>query len=199
MSQENSIPESETGAAEQQETAAVQDGEAEVVIEPEVRQDDQLETLQQALDDAKAKAEENWNLYLSTRAEMENLRKRNERELQNAHKFALERFVSELLPVKDSLEMGIAAASETNDIEKLREGKELTLKMLASALDKFGVKEINPVGAKFNPEQHEAVAMQPSDQAGPNSVLQVIQKGYQLNERLIRPAMVIVAQAPRKG
>lgn len=159
---------------------------------------DTLEALQDQLETALAKAEENWNLYLGARAETENIRKRAERDLQNAHKFALEKFIDELLPVKDSLEMGVAAASETVDINKLREGSELTLRMLSTALEKFGVQEINPVGAKFNPELHEAMAMQPSEQAEPNTVLQVIQKGYVLNDRLIRPAMVIVAQAVQK-
>jgi len=159
---------------------------------------DTLEALQDQLETALAKAEENWNLYLGARAEMENIRKRAERDLQNAHKFALEKFIDELLPVKDSLEMGVAAASETVDINKLREGSELTLRMLTTALEKFGAQEINPVGAKFNPELHEAMAMQPSEQAEPNTVLQVIQKGYVLNDRLIRPAMVIVAQAVQK-
>ncbi|MCP5419643.1 MAG: nucleotide exchange factor GrpE [Gammaproteobacteria bacterium] len=158
---------------------------------------DALSAIQAELEIAQNKAEENWNLYLSLRAEMENLRKRSEREVQNAHKFALKDFVDALLPVKDSLEMGIAAAGETADVQKLLEGSDLTLKMLASVLSKFGVQEVNPQGEPFNPELHQAMAMQPSQQAKPNTVLQVVQKGYLLNERLIRPAMVIVAQAPR--
>lgn len=153
-----------------------------------------LTELQSALEKALTKAEENWNLYLSARADMENIRKRGERDLQNAHKFALKDFVDTLLPVKDSLEMGIAAANETPDVDKLREGSELTLKLLIGAMEKFGVQEIDPLGAKFNPQLHEAMAMQPSTTAEPNTVLQVIQKGYTLNERLIRPAMVIVAR-----
>jgi len=156
---------------------------------------DSYQALQQELEQALAKAQENWDAYLSARAEVENVRKRSERELQNAHKFALEKFVNELLPVKDSLEMGIAAAAEVVDVNKLREGSELTLKMLTTAMDKFGVTEIDPLGEKFDPARHEAMAMQPSDQAAPNTVLHVVQKGYALNERLIRPAMVIVAQA----
>ena len=163
--------------------------ESEVVLE-----EDSLESLQADLDKALAKAEENWNHYLSSQAEIQNIRKRAERDLANAHKFALERFINELLPVKDSLEMGIAAVNETSDVAKLQEGSELTLKMLATAIEKFGVQEINPLGDKFNPELHEAMAMQPSQQAAPNTVLQVIQKGYTLNQRLVRPAMVIVAQ-----
>lgn len=155
---------------------------------------DKLTELQSALEKALTKAEENWNLYLSARADIDNIRKRGERDLQNAHKFALKDFIDTLLPVKDSLEMGIAAANETSDVDKLREGSELTLKLLMGAMEKFGVQEVDPLGDKFNPELHEAMAMQPSTTAEPNTVLQVIQKGYTLNERLIRPAMVIVAQ-----
>ena len=167
----------------------------EQVAEGVLVEHDSLESLQAQLEQALAKADENWNLYLSAQAELQNIRKRAERDLQNAHKFALEKFVNELLPVKDSLEMGIAATAESVDLAKLREGSELTLRILATALEKFGVKEINPVGSRFNPELHEAMAMQPSKQAQPNTVLQVIQKGYLLNDRLVRPAMVIVAKA----
>jgi molecular chaperone GrpE len=156
---------------------------------------DPLLELQNQLQQTQVKVEENWGLYLGARAEVENIRKRSEREIQNAQKFALKEFILDLLPVKDSLENGIAAANEVVDVNKLREGSELTLKMLGSVLEKFGVQELNPVGAKFNPEFHEAIAMQPSDRAEPNTVLYVIQKGYLLNDRLIRPARVIVAQA----
>jgi molecular chaperone GrpE len=151
--------------------------------------------LQRDLDQALAKADEHWKLYLGAHAEMENLRKRAERDVQNAHKFALERFFGELLPVRDSLEMGLAAAGDAVDIAKLREGVELTLKQLATAMEKFGARELNPLGAKFDPAEHEAMAMLPTDQAEPNTVVQVVQKGYLLNERLIRPAKVLVAQA----
>ena len=157
---------------------------------------EEYDALQRDLDQALAKADENWKLYLGAHAEMENLRKRTERDIQNAHKFALERFFSELLPVRDSLEMGLAAASEDVDIGKLREGVELTLKQLATAMDKFGVREVNPLGTKFNPAEQEAMATVPTTQAEPNTVVQVVQKGYTLNERLIRPAKVLVAQAP---
>lgn len=152
-------------------------------------------TLQAALEEARAKADEHWQLYLNARADIENIRRRAERDLAKAHKFALEGFVKELLPVKDSLEMGLAAANEQADVAKLKEGKALTLKMLDSALSKFGVQEVDPQGDKFNPELHEAMAMQPSNEATPNTVLQVVQKGYLLNERLVRPAMVVVAKA----
>ncbi len=149
------------------------------------------------LEDARAKADEHWNQCIRLQAEMENLRKRNERDLANAHKFALENFVKELLPVKDSLEMGITHAGEGESIDpaKLLEGSELTDKMLISALEKFGVKEVNPNGEKFNPEFHEAMSMQERADVEPNTVVAVIQKGYLLNDRLIRPAMVMVSKA----
>jgi len=156
---------------------------------------DTVTALQEDLEKALNKAQENWNLYLSARAETENVRKRAERDLQNAHKYALDKFINDLLPVKDSLEMGVDAAADIVDVNKLREGSELTLKMLKNVLEKFGVEEINPAGQKFNPEFHAAMAMQPASQAEPNTVLHVAQKGYLLNGRLLRPAMVIVAQA----
>lgn len=177
------------------ETAAAPAPEAEDTL-PVSREE--FEALQQDLDRALAKADEHWKLYLSAHAEMENLRKRAEREVQNAHKFALERFFGELVPVRDSLELGLAAICDTADVAKLREGVELTLKQLAAAMEKFGVREIDPLGAKFDPNEHEAMATLPTDQAEPNTVAQVIRKGYALNERLIRPAKVIVAQAPSR-
>jgi len=171
-------------------TLAVEEEGSELSISHE-----EFEGLQRELDQALAKADEHWKLYLGAHAEMENLRKRAEREVQNAHKFALERFFGELLPVRDSLELGLAAASDAVDIAKLREGVELTLRQLTTAMEKFGAREVNPLGAKFDPGQQEAMAMLPTDQAEPNIVVQVVQKGYLLNERLIRPAKVIVAQA----
>lgn len=155
-----------------------------------------VEALQQDLDAALTKADANWHQYLAAHAEMENLRKRTERDIQNAHKFALERFVNELLPVRDSLEMGLAAADNTTEVAQLREGIELTLKQLASAMEKFGVQQLNPQGEKFDHNLHEAMATAPIPGVEANTVLQVVQKGYVLNERLIRSAKVIVAAAP---
>jgi molecular chaperone GrpE len=136
---------------------------------------------------------------LGTRAEMENLLKRTERDIKNAHKFALERFFAELLPVRDCLEMGLAVANDNIDVLKLREGVDLTLKQLSAVMEKFGISEVNATGTKFNPDEHEAMAVVPTDQAEPNSVIQVIQKGYVLNGRLIRPAKVLVAQGLPKS
>jgi molecular chaperone GrpE len=152
--------------------------------------------LQALLTDARSKADEHWDQCLRLQAELENLRKRSERDLSQAHKFALEKFAAELLPVKDSLEMGVAAAAEESaTVEHLREGSELTLKMFTSALEKFKIKEINPLNEQFNPEYHEAMSMQERADVAPNTVVTVVQKGYLLNDRLIRPAMVIVSRA----
>lgn len=157
--------------------------------------DDPVETLQTALAAAEQKAAENWENYLRLAAELDNLRKRAQRDLENAHKFALERFLGELLPVKDSLEMGIAAAGQT-DAAALKEGMDMTLKLLGSALERAGVSEINPAkGDGFDPEQHEAMAMQEAPDVAPGMVLITVQKGYQLNGRLLRPARVLVAKA----
>ncbi len=152
--------------------------------------------LQGLLTDARNKADEHWDQCLRLQAELENLRKRGERDLANAHKFALEKFAAELLPVRDSLEMGVAAAAEESaDLTRLREGGELTLKMLTSAMEKYNIKEINPLNDQFNPEYHEAMSIQERADVAPNTVVTVVQKGYLLNDRLIRPAMVIVSRA----
>jgi len=157
---------------------------------------DELAQIQKQLEEALAKADENWNQYLRARAEIENVRRRAERDLENAHKYGIEKFAGEMLLVKDSLEMGISAAKEEGaDPAKLQEGADLTLKMLSNSLSKFGIEEVNPQGERFNPERHEAMATQPSSELEPNTVMQVIQKGYLLSERVLRPAMVIVARA----
>jgi molecular chaperone GrpE len=149
------------------------------------------------LEDARGKADDHWGQVVRLQADMENLRKRSERDLANAHKFALERFASELLPVKDSLEMGLAAFDlEGADSDKLREGVALTLQMLTNALDKAAISEVNPQDEPFNPDFHQAMSMQERDDVEPNTVVTVVQKGYTLNGRLIRPAMVIVSKAP---
>ncbi|HEB98200.1 MAG TPA: nucleotide exchange factor GrpE [Thiotrichales bacterium] len=181
----------EETAAEAEAQAAEEGGEA-----PETQDPGELHAL---LEDARNKADEHWNQCLRLQAEIENLRKRAERDVANAHKFALEKFLTELLPVKDSLEMGLAAAAEGEqiDVAKLKEGTELTLKMLGDALEKYGIREINPEGEKFDPAFHEAMSMQEREDVDPNTVVTVVQKGYTLNDRLIRPAMVIVAKAPQ--
>ncbi len=141
---------------------------------------------------AQTRAEENWERYLRTAAELENVRKRAARDVENAHKFALERFGKELLAVRDTLEMGLAAADNAS-VESLIEGKDATHKLLTTILNQFGIEEVDPAGEPFDPELHEAISMQPSDDVEPGSVAKVVQKGYTLNGRLLRPAMVIVA------
>jgi len=152
--------------------------------------------LMNKLDAAEKKAAENWDHLLRTKAEMDNIRRRTQKDLENAHKFALEKFITELLSVKDSLEMGVSAATlEAATVDSLREGSEMTLSMLAGVFDKFNVVELNPEGEKFNPEHHQAMSMQPSAEHEPNTVIAVMQKGYLLNDRLVRPAMVMVSKA----
>lgn len=142
-----------------------------------------------------AKADENWDRYLRAAAEVENVRKRAARDVEHARKFALEGLGRELLAVKDSLEMGLEA-SESADKESLLEGSQATLKLLTGALERFGIAEVDPAGEPFDPEFHEAISMQPSTESEPGSVLTVVQKGYSLNGRLLRPACVIVASEP---
>ena len=142
------------------------------------------------------KAENNWDNLLRKQAEYDNLQKRMVRDVDNARKYALEKFASEWLAVKDSIELGIeAAAKPETDLDFVREGMGLTLKMLTDTMAKFSINEINPIDEKFNPEWHEAMAMQPVPNVEDGIVLHVHQKGYQLNDRLLRPARVVVAKA----
>jgi molecular chaperone GrpE len=153
------------------------------------------ETLEEKLASAQLAATDNWDKLLRVQAEMDNLRRRTEKDLQNAHKYALEKFARDLLAVVDSLELGIqAATADAPEVTKLREGSELTLKQLLGTLEKFGVAQIDPQGQKFSPELHQAMAVEPSTEIEPNTVVKVFQKGYQLNDRLLRPAMVVIAQ-----
>ncbi len=191
--QESSDPiDPQTPDRAQAEGAAGQAGEQAA---PAPEQD--LARLQEALQQAQAKAQENWDKLLRVQAELDNLRKRSQRDLENAHKYAIERFVAELLPVKDSLELGLGHSREQADAEKLHEGMELTLKMLAQVFDKFHVQEIDPQGQPFDPAFHQAMTLQENSELPPNTVISVMQKGYILNGRLLRPAMVIVSKRPQ--
>ncbi len=169
---------------------------AEVVEEVSAEAGPGYDELMQRLQDAEAKADEQRDQVLRVQAELENVRRRAERDVQGAHKFALEKFVNELLPVKDSLEMGgVAAKVEDSDLTKVSEGIDLTIKMMADVLAKFGVVEVDPVDQPFDPELHQAMSMQEVPDIKPNTVITVFQKGYLLNERLVRPAMVVVTSA----
>ena len=154
------------------------------------------EELMQKLGEAEQKANQYFERLLRMQAESENAARRMEREVANAHKYALERFVTELLPIVDSLELSISKVSEEAQIEaaSIIEGVNLTLKMFYSAMEKFGIKQINPVAEAFNPEFHQAISMQTEASVKPGTVLTVLQKGYTLNHRLIRPALVVVAK-----
>jgi len=155
-----------------------------------------VEELTRLLTEATLTAQNNWDNLLRKQAEYDNLQKRMERELDNARKYALEKFATELLAVKDSMELGIEAATKPETtLDTVRDGIDLTLKMLTDTMAKFGIQEINPIEEKFNPQWHEAMAMQPVPNVEDGTVLLVHQKGYQLNERLLRPARVVVAKA----
>jgi molecular chaperone GrpE len=152
-------------------------------------------SLEEQLRKAEQAATEHRDGWLRARAEADNIRKRAQVEIANAHKFAVEEFAAELLPVKDSLEA--ALISESPSVESMKSGVELTLKQLAAVFERFSLSEINPVGQKFDPHRHQAISTVESN-AEPNSVVQVLQKGYLLRERVIRPALVTVAKAIEK-
>lgn len=146
------------------------------------------------LEDQLAGAQEN---ALRAAAEMQNIRRRAEQDIEKAHKFALERFATDLLAVIDSLERGIEVSDPADEkIRPMREGMELTYKLFLDTLKRFQVERVDPQGEPFNPEQHQAMAMEESIHAEPNSVLKVFQCGYVMNGRLLRPAMVVVSKAP---
>jgi molecular chaperone GrpE len=155
----------------------------------------ELERLQQALSESEERAKSHWEQYLRAVADLDNVRKRAQRDVESAHRYGLEKIAQELLPVRDSLELGVQNAARS-DAASLKSGQEATLALLAKALEKFGVRVIDPQGEPFDPERHEAMMTQESATAEPNSVLQVIQPGYELNGRLLRPARVIVAREP---
>lgn len=148
--------------------------------------------IEERLKQAEQAAQDHYDALLRAKAETDNFRKRSQAEIQNAHKFALENFAGELVPVKDSLEA--ALASEGASSASMREGVDLTLRQLKSVFDKFNIKEVDPSGQKFDPHFHQAISTVEAD-AEPNTVVQVLQKGYLLHDRVIRPALVIVAKS----
>jgi len=158
-----------------------------------------LDELKQELTEAKQKAQEMWDKAVRTQAEMENLKRRTQKDLDDARKYALTSFAKELLPVFDSVVLGLQAATgESEDVRKFREGSELTIKQFEAVFAKFNIVAIDPIGQPFNAEQHQAMVMQQVEGAEPNTVVNVFQKGYSLNGRLLRPAMVVVAKAAEK-
>ncbi|MBC8746763.1 MULTISPECIES: nucleotide exchange factor GrpE [Paraburkholderia] len=182
---QNSTPADE--AARQAAEAAAQQQDTGAQVEPAQGADDQ------ALAEAQAKIAELQESFLRAKAETENVRRRAQEDVARAHKFAIESFAEHLLPVVDSLEAAIAHSSD--DVQKVREGVELTLRQLSGALEKGRVVAINPVGEKFDPHRHQAISMVPADQE-PNTVVAVLQKGFVIADRVLRPALVTVA-APK--
>jgi len=191
------VEESAVTEADVTETEAVEAAsEAETAVlsvEDELRAE--IASLKEALAEAEKKAADNYDLALRTKAEAENARRRHETDLSNARKFGIEKFALDLLPVIDSMEMGLQAASDENvDISKIREGSEMSIKMFAASLEKAGAVAVDPQGEKFNPDLHQAMSMVENAELPPNTIINVVQKGYTLNGRLMRPAMVIVSK-----
>ncbi|MGA7950119.1 MAG: nucleotide exchange factor GrpE [Thiobacillaceae bacterium] len=155
-------------------------------------QPDTMPSMEELLKQAELNAQEHHDAWLRARAEADNIRKRAQLDVANAHKYAVEGFAGELLAVKDGLEAAMAA--DNASIDSLKHGVELTLKQLANAFGKFNVRELNPLGEKFDPHRHQAIGMMESEQEA-NTVVSVLQKGYLINDRVLRPAMVMVAQA----
>lgn len=154
--------------------------------------DQDIDQLKRDLEAAEGKANEHHELFLRARAEAENIRRRAQEDISKAHKFGIEKFAEALVPVKDSLDAALAIQNAT--LDSYRAGMEITLKQLATAFEKNGLLEINPVGEKFDPHQHQAIASVPAEQE-PNTVVSVMQKGYLIADRVLRPALVTVAQA----
>ncbi len=157
----------------------------------------QVETLGASLKEEQEKAATNWDRLLRKEADLQNLQKRSQEEIEKTRKFAIEKFASEILEVLDSMEHGLNFASEGKvDAANLLEGMKMTHNILVNALDKQGIKPINPINEAFNPSFHEAISVQETKDVPPNQVLAVVQKGYLLNGRLMRPARVVVSRAP---
>jgi molecular chaperone GrpE len=198
MSQPKDKLETEQEQEQEQELATEADEQAhleDVVPEAVETPDDANDSTEDQLLKAQATIKEYWDQVLRMRAEIENNRKRAERNVENAHKYALKGFVENLLPVIDSMEMGQAAAQSDNaTLDSIREGSDLTMNMFVQVLERSGLQAINPLGEKFDPERHQAISMVEIKDAESNSVIEVMQKGFLLNDRLIRPAMVVVAK-----
>jgi molecular chaperone GrpE len=157
--------------------------------------DNEVESIEQQLEKTQETVKDYWDQIMRLKAEMENNRKRAIRDVENAHKFALKNFTEALLPVIDSMDMGQQAAVAKNaTLESIIEGSDMTTNMFVQVLEKHGLKRLNPVGEKFDPEQHQAISMIEDKKVKSNHIISVMQKGFSLNERLVRPAMVIVSK-----
>lgn len=189
--EEKQVPPEQVEQALEKEIMEEQAEQIAEMVEANLR----IEELEKLLSEAQVKASEEKDTAIRAIAEMENIRRRSAIDVEKARKFALEKFVNELLPVIDNMERAISVTSTDDEATKsIIEGVELTLKTLLNAVEKFGVKAVDPQGEAFNPEHHQAIGMQPSEEFDSNTVMTVMQKGYMLNDRLLRPAMVMVAQ-----
>jgi len=180
-----------TLATEAEETAHLED------VVPAAREsgEDSDEPIEEQLEKAQATIKDYWEQMMRLRAEIDNNWKRAERDLENAHKYALKNFVENLLPIIDSMEMGqVAADADNATLDSIREGSELTMSMFIQVLQKNGLEAVDPMGEKFDPEKHQAISMIEVEGAESGSVVEVVQEGFLLNDRLIRPAMVVVAK-----
>jgi len=173
---------------EQEEDEGVPEAEAE-------EEAPTVESLSCALSEAETKVAQLQDQALRAKADVENMRRRAARDVENAHKYALERMTGELLPVLDSLEKAVESATLAKDADAIGEGLELSLKMFLSVLNKVGIVQLDPLGEPFDPQFHEAIAMVENPDGEPNSVMEVIQRGYSLNGRLVRAAKVVVVKA----
>jgi len=181
----------ETDAAASQEQPEAASQEAEQTPE---------DALKAQLEEALQQVEQHKDMALRAQAELHNVRRRAERDVEQAHKFGLEKIAKELLPVVDNLERALAAAGKDDDFVKaLREGVELTLNMFLKVLSSFNVEQVDPQGEPFDPTLHQAVSMVEQDEVEPNTVVSVMQKGYTLHGRIVRPAMVVVSKAASQG
>ncbi|HEY3326770.1 MAG TPA: nucleotide exchange factor GrpE [Novimethylophilus sp.] len=188
MSQENQTPEQ---PVEGEQLLSAPSGDEPAGRQPEQGNVEMMPSLEDMLQDADRRAQEHYDAWMYAKAEGENIRRRAQDDIEKARKFALEKFSSELLAVKDSMEAALNVGTAT--VESYRNGVELTLKQLASVLEKFNVLEVAPVGEKFDPHKHQAISMVEAD-AEPNTVINVLQKGYTLHDRVLRPALVVVSK-----
>ncbi|HEX4937744.1 MAG TPA: nucleotide exchange factor GrpE [Candidatus Kapabacteria bacterium] len=181
----------------EQAPGADQSAAQQAVHEAEMLDAPSIPALEQEIAQLMARVNEQQESVLRAQAEMQNVRRRAERDVENAHKFALDKFSADLLPVVDSLERALDAAGQIDNeaVKGMKDGIELTLKMFTDTLAKHGVQQVNPLGQPFNPEFHQAMSMVPNPDLAPNSVMAVLQKGYTLSGRLVRPAMVVVSKA----
>jgi len=194
MSEQNNAPEQE--AVEPVEQVEVEQEQAQEEVQTELSPEEEIAGLYAELEAAKQTIADQKDSVVRAAADVENVRRRAAQDVEKAHKFALEKFANELLPVIDNLERAIEFSDKENEtLKPVLEGVEMTLKSFEDAVAKFGVETVNPQGETFNPDFHQAMSIQPSNDVSPNTVLAVMQKGYTLNGRLLRPAMVMVSKA----